>query len=97
MSRDAALSIAFESEKAAVVRPRLVMTMEPLTPTEIEKLVAACRDSDNNAVRDLFAYSGARTVTGIIARLALVPAETRDVLHALIRRAIADHEEPSGE
>ena len=66
--------------------------MDSLTPEEVEKLVAACRDADNNAVRDLFAYSGARTVTGIIARLTIVPPETRDIMHALIRRAIAEHE-----
>jgi hypothetical protein len=65
--------------------------MDPLTPAEIEKLVAACRDADNNAVRDLFAYSGARTVTGIIARLTIVAPETRAVMHSLIRRAIAEH------
>jgi hypothetical protein len=96
MSRDAALSAAFELETPAV-RPRSVMTMEPLTPAEIEKLVAACRDSDNNAVRDLFAYSGARTVTGIIARLTIVAPEIREVMHALIRRAIAEHEAKSGQ
>jgi hypothetical protein len=97
MSRDAVLSIASEHERPAVARPRLVLTMEPLTPHEIETLVAACRDSENNAVRDLFAYSGARTVTGIIARLTIVPSETREVMHVLIRRAIAEHEAKSGQ
>jgi hypothetical protein len=92
MNSDAALSIASEAETLAARRPRLVLTMEPLTPLEIEKLVAACRDTQNNAIRDLFAYSGARTVTGIIARLTIVPEETREVIHALIRRAIAEHE-----
>ena len=92
MNSDAALSAAFETDTRAPHRPRLVLTMEPLTPLEIEKLVAACRDTHNNAIRDLFAYSGARTVTGIIARLTIVPEETREVIHALIRRAIAEHE-----
>ena len=67
--------------------------MDSLTPPEIEKLVAACADPDNTSVRNLFAYSGARTVTGIIARMTLVSPEDRTVLIELIRRAIAEHDE----
>ena len=96
MNRDAALSVALEP-KPLPTRPRPVLTMDPLTPAEIEKLVVVCRDVDNNAVRDLFAYSGARTVTGIIARLTIVAPETRAVMHALIRRAIAEHETRTNE
>ena len=96
MSRDAVLS-AVEDERSRATCPPVFMSMEPLTPMEIERLVAACNDSDNNAARNLFAYSGAQTVTGIIARLTIATPEMRAVLHVLIHRAIAEHQMKAGE
>ena len=92
MSRDGVLRAAVE---LTVRDPRLpfIPDMDSLTPAEIEKLVAACVDADNPAVRNLFTYSGARTVTRIIARMTIVSPENRAVLIELIRRAIAEHDD----
>jgi hypothetical protein len=66
--------------------------MNHLTDEEIGKLVAACNDARNAAAANLLAFSGTRTVSGVIARLMRSSGEEHETLLKLIRTAVAEHD-----
>jgi hypothetical protein len=65
--------------------------MNLITNEEITKLVAACNDPKNTAAANLLAFSGTRTVSGVIAKLMRSSGEERETLLQLIHRAIEEH------
>ena len=84
MNRNAVLA---SPERVALLIPVLA-NMNSLTETDIKTLFAACSDDRNLAGRNLLAFTGAQTVSGVMARLALSTARERDELLALIRRVL---------
>lgn len=74
-------------ERPARFSPVLT-TMNSLTETDIEQLIAACADERNSAGRDLLTYTGAQTFSGVMARLALSNPRDREELLAIIRRVL---------
>ena len=65
--------------------------MNSLTESDIQILVAACADRNHAAGRDLLAFTGAQSFSGVMARLALSTPREREQLLAIIRRIISDH------
>ena len=59
---------------------------------EIEKLIAAFEDRRNASAASLLAFAGVQTASGVLARLVLACDEERQVLHRLIRAALAEHD-----
>ena len=87
MNRDA----AFASPDRTLSRSLFYATMNSLTESDIQILVAACADRNHTAGRDLLAFTGAQSFSGVMARLALSTPREREQLLAIIRRIIKDH------
>jgi hypothetical protein len=83
MSRNSAI--------ARIERPPAGLDMNLITNEEITHLVAACNDPNNAAAANLLAFSGTRTVSGVIAKLVRSGGEERETLLQLIRSAIHEH------
>lgn len=62
--------------------------MNSLTDHEIQRLIEACADERNMAARDLLAYAGARSVSGVMARLTISEGAAREELLAIVRRVL---------
>lgn len=60
----------------------------PLSNEELEKLVQLLADRSNRAGGDLLAFSGARSVAGIVTKMMIVDGAERRVLLVAIRRAL---------
>lgn len=60
----------------------------PLSNEELEKLVHLLADRSNRAGRDLLAFSGARSVAGIVTKMMIMDGPERRVLLLAIRRAL---------
>lgn len=60
----------------------------PLSNEELEKLVHLLADRSNRSGRDLLAFSGARSVAGIVTKIMIADGPERRVLLVAIRRAL---------
>ena len=67
---------------------RYCFEMTLITNEEISKLVAACGDVNNSAAANLLAYSGTRTVSGVIVKLVHAVGREREILQRLIRAVL---------
>ena len=66
--------------------------MNLITNEEISKLVAACNDAKNTAAANMLAFTGTRTISGVIAKLVRATGEERDTLLRLIRATLDEHD-----
>jgi hypothetical protein len=76
----------------ACQRSERVAELPVLDQTDIENLMAALDDTRNAAAAALLAYSGAQSVSGIVARLVVASDAEQFVLQTLIRTALDEHE-----
>ena len=63
-----------------------------LDQRDIQRLIGALDDPRNAFASSLLAFAGVRTASGVLARLVLASDEESDVLHRLIRAALAEHD-----
>ena len=61
----------------------------PLTEAEILELADLLSDSSNTSGNDLLAFSGARSVAGLVTRIVMADPPQRRVLLVAIRRTLA--------
>jgi hypothetical protein len=66
--------------------------MNLLTDHEIERLIQTCADERDVAARNLFAFTGARSVSGVLACLLLSEGPDREQLLAIVRRVLRNGE-----
>ncbi|MGZ8867769.1 MAG: hypothetical protein ACXW2P_05440 [Thermoanaerobaculia bacterium] len=62
----------------------------PLSHEELEQLVHLLADRSNRTGRDLFAFSGATSVAGIVTKIMVSDPPERIVLLIAVRRALAE-------
>lgn len=66
----------------------MTMITVTLTDEEIHTLIQACADEQNIAARDLLAFAGARSFSGVMARLTISDDRSREELLAIVRRVL---------
>ena len=64
-----------------------------LDRSAIDRLTAAFDDPRNTAAAALLTFTGVRTVTGIVALLISGTADDRELVSALVRAALDQHEQ----
>lgn len=60
----------------------------PLSNEELRELILLVGDRDSRAGRDVLAFTGARSGTGIVAKIMIADPPERRVLLIVIRRAL---------
>ena len=74
----------------ACKRSERVAELPLLDQTDIENLMGAFDDERNAAAASLLAYTGAQTVSGVVARLVVASDGEQFVLQTLIHAALAE-------